>query len=76
MEFQAIFFITKVAFCIAMYFILFLKYFIYSCLERGEGREKDRERNINVWLPLAHPHQEPGPQPRHVPWLGIEPATL
>ena len=24
-------------------------------LERGEGREKERERNINVWLPLAHP---------------------
>ena len=63
MEFQAIFFITKVAFCIAMYFILFLKYFIYSCLERGEGREKDRERNINVWLPLA------------CPLLGTWPAT-
>ena len=26
---------------------------------------------------LLHvPHQGPGPQPRHVPWLGIEPATL
>ena len=24
-------------------------------LERGEGREKERERNINVWLPLMHP---------------------
>ena len=24
-------------------------------LERGEGREKERERNITVWLPLAHP---------------------
>ena len=24
-------------------------------LERGEGREKDRERNINVWLPLECP---------------------
>ena len=23
-------------------------------LERGEGREKDREKNINVWLPLSH----------------------
>ena len=29
----------------------------------GEGREKERERNINVWLPLTH-HQ-----------LGIWPAT-
>ena len=23
--------------------------------ERGEGREKEKERNINVWLPLMHP---------------------
>ena len=22
---------------------------------RGEGWEKERERNINVWLPLEHP---------------------
>ena len=28
---------------------------IYLILERGEGREKGRERNINVWLPLAPP---------------------
>ena len=21
----------------------------------GEGREKEREKNINVWLPLVHP---------------------
>ena len=32
-----------------------LKDFIYLFLERGEGREKERERNINVWLPLACP---------------------
>ena len=32
-----------------------LNYFIYLFLERGEGREKDRERNINVCLPLTHP---------------------
>ena len=26
---------------------------------------------------LSHsPHRGPGPQPRHVPWLGMEPATL
>ena len=24
-------------------------------LERGEGREKERKRNINVWLPLMRP---------------------
>ena len=31
------------------------KYFTYLFLERGEGREKERERNINVWLPLTYP---------------------
>ena len=28
---------------------------MYLFLERGEGKEKARERNINVWLPLARP---------------------
>ena len=35
--------------------ILFLKDSIYLFLERGERREKERERIINVWLPLPHP---------------------
>ena len=26
-------------------------------LERGEGREKERERNINVWWPLVCPNR-------------------
>ena len=30
------------------------KDFIYLFLERGEGREKESERNISVWLPLMH----------------------
>ena len=30
----------------------FLKDFIYLFLERGERRAKEKERNINVWLPL------------------------
>ena len=33
----------------------FSKYFIYLSLERGERMEKEKERNINVWLPLAQP---------------------
>ena len=32
-----------------------LKYFIYLFLERGEGREKEREKNISVWLHLVQP---------------------
>ena len=42
---------------------LFFKDFIYLFLDRGEGREKERERNINVWLPLTRPV------------LGTRPAT-
>ena len=33
--------------------IIFLR--INFLLEREEGKEKERERNINVWLSLAHP---------------------
>ena len=43
--------------------LIFLKDFIYLFLERVEGREKERVRNINVRLPLMCPH------------LGTWPAT-
>ena len=54
-------------------------YKFYLFLERREGREKERERNINVWdmSCLSHaPKCGPVLQSRHVPWLGIELATL
>ena len=35
--------------------ISFLKRFYLLILQRGEGREKHREGNINVWLPLMRP---------------------
>ena len=41
--------------------LLFFKDFIYLCLERGEGKEKESERNINVWLPLVRPPLETQP---------------
>ena len=41
----------------------FFKDFIYLFLERREGKEKERERNINVWLLLM------------CPLLGTWPAT-
>ena len=44
----------------------FFKDFIYLFLERGEGKEKERVRNISVWLPLTRPHLVSGPQPRNV----------
>ena len=37
------------------FFVFSFKDFIYLFLERWERREKERERNINVWLPLACP---------------------
>ena len=35
------------------------KYFIYLFLQRREGKEKERERNIHVWLPLRTPYWGP-----------------
>ena len=50
-----------------MLFILFL--------DRGEGRKKGRETSMCGCLSSA-PYWGPGPQPRHVPWLEIEPVTF
>ena len=36
---------------------LSFKYFIHLFLERGERKEKERERNINMQLPLTCPQQ-------------------
>ena len=44
------------------YFLLFLD-FVYLFLERGEGREKKRERNISAWLLLTHPLLGTWPRP-------------
>ena len=53
---------------------VFCKDFIYLFLERREGKEKEKERNINVWLPLTWPPPRNlfylGPQPRPVPCAG------
>ena len=35
--------------------LFFKKDFIYLSLERGGGREKERKRNTNVWLPPTRP---------------------
>ena len=37
-----------------LFFSVF-KDFIYLFLERGEGKEEERERNMNVWLSLTCP---------------------
>ena len=56
--------------------IVFFKDLIYLFLDRGKGRDKERGRNLNMWLSLTYPNYRPGPKPRHVHWLGIEPVTL
>ena len=43
-------FFTIICLCSIFFF---LKDFIYLFLERGEGKEKERARNIIVWLPLV-----------------------
>ena len=35
-------------------FFFFLRFYLFIFREKG-GREKEKERNINVWLPLACP---------------------
>ena len=61
-----------------MIFKMFLKDFMYLFLERGEGRERKRERNIDARIARFSraPSWGPGPHPRRMPWLGIQPATL
>ena len=53
---------------------LFIYLFIWE-----EGREEERERNIDVrekhWLAAFWPGWGPKPQPWHVPWLEIQPVT-
>ena len=44
----------KVFVFISTYYFFF-KDFIYLFLEKEGGRRKERERNINAWLPLTRP---------------------
>ena len=40
---------------VILFFTSFFKRFFYILLDRGERKEKERERNINVWLYLMFP---------------------
>ena len=62
-------------------FFLFFFFKILFIFREGGGREKEEEKHRCVREILidcfSHiPNQGPGPQPRHVPCLGIEPATF
>ena len=54
---------------------IFLRFYLFLFLERGEGRKKRRETWMCGCLSCAT-SWGPGPKPRHVSWLGLEPATL
>ena len=58
------------------FFFSFLKILcIYFQREGKWGRKKGREASVCGCLSCV-PKWGPGPQPRHVPWLGIELLTL
>ena len=45
---------ARVEYSINFFFLYsFFLRFYYLFLEREEGRKKERERNVNVWLPLT-----------------------
>ena len=54
---------------------LFKKDFSYLFLERGTEGER-RSKTSTCSCLLCAPYWGPGSQPRHVPWLGIEPMTF
>ena len=55
----------------------FLKkiFYLFIFREGKGGRKKGRETSM-CDCPSSTRCRGPGPQPRHVPWLGIKPATL
>ena len=60
MWFQPTFFqVSQLIWTTLLFFSIFLKnfwqFFKNLFLERGEGREEEKERNSNVWLPLTCP---------------------
>ena len=56
-------------------YFYFFKDFIYLFLAGKGGRKRGRETSVCGCLSRA-PSWGPDPQPRHVPWLGIELATF
>ena len=52
-------------------------FFFFKSIIFREGKAgREGEKHQCVIASHTPPHWRPGQQPRHVPWLGIEPATL
>ena len=67
---------ARVNFIYVLFFSFFKKRFYLFIFREGKGRRK-RGRETSMCGCLSYtPYWGPGPQPRHVPWLGIELATL
>ena len=73
---RSVLFIIPFSIFFNLKFLIFRKDFIYLFLERVDGKEKEGEKHQGVVASQAPPCWGPGPQPRHVPWLGIELASL
>ena len=58
--------------------MIWFDFIIYLFTFRKRGREGGKQgRETLMCGCLSHaPNQGPDPQPRHVPWLGIEPVTI
>ena len=56
-------------------FIFKKRFYLFIFREGKGGRKRGRETSMCGCL-SGGAHWGPGPQPRHVPWLGIELATL
>ena len=58
--------------------VIILKiFYLFIFRERGRQGEKHRYARGTAISHLSHtPTWGPSPQPRHVPWLGIEPVIL
>ena len=66
--------------CFFVFFFFFKILFIYPLREGKGGRKKGRAtsygRDTSICCLSHAPTWGPGPQPRNVPWLGIELVTL
>lgn len=54
----------------------FFKYFLINFFQRERESGRERETTMQEVNTARHPYQGSSPQPRHLPWPGIELATL
>ena len=59
------------AFSLSLFLIYFIYLYMLYRLDGGEGKREGEKQHC-----VVAPYWGPGWQPRHMPWLGIEPVTL